>query len=72
VDIVYLNSSKAFDTVSCKILLEKLLKCGLHKHKLGWTENWLNHQAQRVAISCMKSIAGGQKLVVYTRGKCWV
>jgi len=29
VDVVYLNFSKAFDTVSHNILLEKLRKCGL-------------------------------------------
>lgn len=31
VDIVYLNSSKAFHTISHKIFIEKLLKSGLNK-----------------------------------------
>lgn len=33
VDVVYLNSSKAFSTVFCNILVDKLMKCGLDK----WT-----------------------------------
>ena len=29
---VYLDFSKAFDTVSCKILIDKLVMCGLDEH----------------------------------------
>ena len=29
VDVVYLDFSKAFDTISCNILIGKLRKCGL-------------------------------------------
>jgi len=37
VDVVYLDVSKAFDTVSHNILLGKLRKCGLDE----WTVRWI-------------------------------
>ena len=51
VDVVYLDLSKAFDTVSHKILTRKLGKRGLEERTVRWTENWLNGRAQRVVIS---------------------
>jgi len=45
VDVVYLNFSKAFDTVSHNILLGKLRKCGLDAWSVRWIENWLNGRA---------------------------
>jgi len=51
VDVVYLDFSKAFDTVSHNILLAKLRKCGLDEWSVRWMENWLNGRAQRVVIS---------------------
>ena len=51
VDIVYLAFSKAVDTVSHNTLVEKLMKHGLDKQAVRWTENCLNDQAQRVVIS---------------------
>ncbi|KAK4807002.1 hypothetical protein QYF61_000331 [Mycteria americana] len=53
-DIVYLAFGKAFDTVSRKILIEKLMKYGLDEQTVGWVENWLNSWAQRVVIGGMK------------------
>ena len=55
VDIVDLDFSKAFDTVSHKIITDKLLVYGLDKQTVRWIENWLNGQAQRVVISGTKS-----------------
>ena len=46
VDAVYLDFSKAFDTVSHNILLGKLRHCGLDEWSVKWTENWLNGRAQ--------------------------
>lgn len=51
VDIVYL----AFDVVSCNILIEKPVMCGLNEKTVKWIKNWLNWQAQRGKISGMKS-----------------
>ncbi|PKU41015.1 rna-directed dna polymerase from mobile element jockey-like [Limosa lapponica baueri] len=51
VDVVYLDFSKAFDTVSHSILLEKLAAHGLDGRTLHWVKNWLEGQAQRVVLS---------------------
>jgi len=51
VDVVYLNFSKAFDTVSHNILLGKLRKYGLDELTVKWTENCLNGRTQSVDIS---------------------
>ncbi|GAB0209533.1 mitochondrial enolase superfamily member 1 [Grus japonensis] len=63
VDVVYLDFSKAFDTVSHNILISKLRKCGLDEWILRWVENWLNGRAQRVVISVAgsswRSVASG-------------
>jgi len=40
--VVYLDFSKAFDTVPHDILLGKLRKCGLDERSVKWIENWLN------------------------------
>ncbi|GAB0205570.1 mitochondrial enolase superfamily member 1 [Grus japonensis] len=55
VDVVYLDFSKAFDTVSHNILISKLRKCGLGEWTVRWVENWLNGRAQRVVISSTES-----------------
>jgi len=55
VDVVYLDFSKAFDTVSYNILVGKLKKCGLDEWTVRWMENWLNGRAQRVVISGAES-----------------
>jgi len=39
VDVVYLDYSKAFDTVSCNILPRKLRKCGLGEWRVRWIKN---------------------------------
>ncbi|KAK4815336.1 hypothetical protein QYF61_000168 [Mycteria americana] len=51
VDVVYLDFSKAFDTVSHSILLEKLAAHGLDRCALGWVKNWLDGRAQRVVVN---------------------
>ncbi|GAB0186732.1 mitochondrial enolase superfamily member 1 [Grus japonensis] len=40
VDTVYLDFSKAFDTVFHNILICKLRKCGLDEQTVRWIENW--------------------------------
>ena len=56
VDAVYLSFSKAFNTLSHRILTGKLRKCGLDERTLRWTENWLNNTAQRVVINRPESV----------------
>ncbi|PKU36776.1 rna-directed dna polymerase from mobile element jockey-like [Limosa lapponica baueri] len=55
VDVVYLDFSKAFDTVPHSILLEKLANHGIDKCTLHWVKNWLDGRAQRVVINGVKS-----------------
>ncbi|PKU30767.1 rna-directed dna polymerase from mobile element jockey-like [Limosa lapponica baueri] len=55
VDVVYLEFSKAFATVSYSILIDKLRNCGLKKWTVRWIENWLKDRAQRVVISGTES-----------------
>ena len=54
VDVVYLDFSKAFDTVSYSIL-QKLAVRGLDRYPLGWVRNWLEGWAQRVVVNGVKS-----------------
>ncbi|RMB88883.1 hypothetical protein DUI87_34726 [Hirundo rustica rustica] len=55
VDVVCLDFSKAFDTVSHSILLDKLAARGLDRSTLCWVRNWLDGQAQRVVVNCAAS-----------------
>jgi len=55
VDVVYLDFSKPFYTVSHNILLGKLRKCGLDEWLVRWIENWLNGRTQRVVVSGTES-----------------
>ena len=55
VDVVYLDFSKTFDTLSHSILLEKLVAHELDKYTLGWVKNWLEGQAQRVVMNGVES-----------------
>uniref|UniRef100_A0A8C3J7D3 receptor protein-tyrosine kinase n=1 Tax=Calidris pygmaea TaxID=425635 RepID=A0A8C3J7D3_9CHAR len=54
VDVVYLDFSKAFDTVSHSILLEKLAAHGLDGSTLHCVKNWLEGRAQRVVVNGVK------------------
>ncbi|GAB0181302.1 mitochondrial enolase superfamily member 1 [Grus japonensis] len=55
VDVFYLDFSKAFDTISHIILLEKLAAHGLDGCTLHWVKNWLDGQAQRVVVNGVAS-----------------
>ncbi|CAM4558309.1 unnamed protein product [Lepidochelys olivacea] len=51
VDALFLDFSKAFDTVSQSIVASKLKKYGLDEWTLRWIESWLDCRAQRVVIN---------------------
>ncbi|TRZ23317.1 hypothetical protein HGM15179_003783 [Zosterops borbonicus] len=70
VDVVYIDFSKAFDTVSHSTLLDKLAACGLDRSTLCWVRNWLDGQAQRVVGNGAAS-SWGQSPVVSLRGLWW-
>lgn len=46
VDVVYLGVSKAFDTVSHSILLEKPAARGLDRCAVCWVKSWLDGHTQ--------------------------
>ncbi|CAM4531595.1 unnamed protein product [Caretta caretta] len=51
VDVLFLDFSKAFDTVSHSILVSKLKKYGLDECTIRWVESWLDCQAEQVVIN---------------------
>ncbi|TRZ10882.1 hypothetical protein HGM15179_016231 [Zosterops borbonicus] len=63
VDVVSLDFSKAFDTVSHSTFLEKLAAQGSDRSTLCWVRNWLDGWAQRVvgngAASSRRPVTSG-------------
>ncbi|CAM4583475.1 unnamed protein product [Lepidochelys kempii] len=51
VDMLFLDFSKAFDTVSHNILVSNLKKYALDGWTIRWIESWLDCRAQRVVIN---------------------
>ncbi|KAJ7420701.1 hypothetical protein WISP_47391 [Willisornis vidua] len=51
VDLVYLDFSKTFDTVSHNMLLEKLAAHSLDRGTLCWVRSWWDGRAQRVLVN---------------------
>uniref|UniRef100_A0A8C3FB04 Reverse transcriptase domain-containing protein n=1 Tax=Chrysemys picta bellii TaxID=8478 RepID=A0A8C3FB04_CHRPI len=63
VDVLFLDFSKAFDTVSHSILASKLNKYQLDEWTIRWIESWLDRRVQRVVIndsmSSWQSVSSG-------------
>ena len=55
VSVVYLDFSKAFDTVPHSILMEKLAAHGLDGRTLRWVKHCVDGWAQRVVVNGVKS-----------------
>ena len=55
VDVVYLDFSKAFDSVSHNILMEKLAAHGLDGRMLRWVKHWLDGWTQKVVVNGIRS-----------------
>ncbi|CAM5137999.1 unnamed protein product [Eretmochelys imbricata] len=55
VDVLFLDFSKAFDTVSHSTVASKLKKYGLDEGTIRWIESWLDCRAQRVVINGSRS-----------------
>ena len=55
VHVVYLDFSKAFDTVFHSILPGKLAARDLDRYTLLWVRNWLEGHAQWVVVNGVKS-----------------
>ena len=51
VDVVCLDFSKAFNTVSHSILLERLAAHGLDRYALCLVKNWLDVQTQKAIVN---------------------
>ena len=55
VDVAFLDFSKAFDTGSHSILLDKVSSMQLDTHTIQWVNNWLKGQTQRVVVNVVTS-----------------
>ncbi|GAB0208000.1 mitochondrial enolase superfamily member 1 [Grus japonensis] len=55
VDVIFLDFSKTFDTVSLSLLLDKMSSIQFDKNIVRWVSNWLTGRAQRVMVSGVTS-----------------
>ncbi|KAJ7401587.1 rna-directed dna polymerase from mobile element jockey-like [Pitangus sulphuratus] len=55
VDVIFLDFSKAFDTVSHNVLRDRMSSPHLDKHIVWWVSNWLTGRAQRVTVNGVTS-----------------
>jgi hypothetical protein len=50
-DVAYLDFSKAFDSVSHKLLIHKLYMYGIRSNLLSWFEDYLTNRSQHVVVN---------------------
>jgi len=69
-DVIYIDFSKAFDSVSHSLLLFKLDQLGFPNNLLTWISSYLNGRSQRVlfkiAVSKMINVTSGVPFAVYS------
>ena len=59
VDVIYLDFSKAFDTVPHQRLLLKLENYGVRGSILEWIRSFLSHRQQQVEVSARMNVLSG-------------
>lgn len=68
VDVIYLDFSKAFDSVDHKLLLNKLKAYGITGKLFSWIENYLTNRQQRVVVngetSVIKPVLSGVLILI--------
>jgi len=55
IDIIYLDFSKAFDSIPHHLLVHKLKTFGFHSNLLNWFSDYLSNRRQRVVIEGVSS-----------------
>ena len=71
IDALYLDFSKAFNSVPHQRLLLKLRSCGVGGKLLDWIEAFLSGRRQRVTGSMAQSRGGQRSQAEYHRERCW-
>ncbi|KAJ7396243.1 hypothetical protein BTVI_146937 [Pitangus sulphuratus] len=71
VDAVYLDFIKAFDTISHRILLEKLAAHSLDVGSVHWVKTWMDDWAQRLVVSGEKTSLAQDLLALVPKVQPW-
>lgn len=61
--VIFLDFTKAFDTVSHSILLDKLASCEINKFVLCWAMNQLNDRAHRNAVDGIQLVGSNSSVL---------
>ena len=67
---VYLDFSKAFDTVNHEILMRKLQHNGIRGVMLSWFKSYLSNRKQYVSVKNSSSSMSNISLV-FCKARCW-